>query len=152
MYDFKCIYTDSKEISPFHFCKLALYVGKCLYLLSYVKYFFCSNKSITMASPYQTVRRKLNRIMQPKNSHDLRLKLAFVCKIIKCYLLVTRIQQITFRFFSMFKTFIFYKISLFCNRSILSGNRSIWQNTDRPFLLRIVKEKLSVYVIKIIIA
>ena len=84
--------------------------------------------------------------MQPKNSHDLRLKLAFVCKIIKCYLLVTRIQQITFRFFQCSKRF-FYKISLFCNRSILSGNRSIWQNTDRPFLLRIVKEKLSVYVI-----
>ena len=50
-------------------------------------------------------------------------------------------------FFQCSKRF-FNKISLFCNRSILSGNRSIWQNTDRPFLLRIVKEKLSVYVIK----
>ena len=50
-------------------------------------------------------------------------------------------------FFQCSKRF-FYKISLFCNRSILSGNRSIWQNTDRPFLLRIVKEKLSVYAIK----
>ena len=81
---------------------------------------------------------------------ELCLKLAFVCKIIKCYLLVTRIQQITFRFFFQCskRFFFFNKISLFCNRSILSGNRYISQNIDVPFLLRrIVKEKLSVYVI-----